>query len=575
MTAKRLYLGSDFYVPEEAVTQTFAIFGKRGSGKSNAGTVLAEEMFKANLPFVVLDPVDAWWGLKANFDGKGPGLGVYVFGGPHGDLPLEPTGGALMADVMVEHQISAVLSFKGWTGGERTRFASDFAARLLAKNTQPLHVFLEEADAFIPQRPFKGEEVMLGNFDRLVRWGRQSGLGCTLITQRSAKVNKDVTTQAETLISFRVIGPQDRDAIDNWIKFHAGDDKRQEVLSSISTLKDGQAWVWSPEWLETLRRVTFRRRATYDSAATPKTGEKRAEPKQLAAVDLERLRAGMAATIEKAKQDDPRELRRVVADLRKQLAQQKPVATPAPTIERVEVPMLDPALVERLYAAMRDSQVLVDRIVGAAGDITEALNRVKLQHPTPRVQVARPTPTRRPTTSQARATAAMPDGFRVSSSQQRILDALGWLEALGLTEADKTQVALLADQSPTSGGYFNNLGTLRSAGLIEYPQAKMVQLTPEGRGASNPTNVPQTSEELQEQLYKRLSGSQAAILRRLVEIYDEDIAKSELAEQVGQSPTSGGYFNNLGRLRSLGLIDYPSPGRVAAQPVLFLEGARR
>src|SRR5690606_8232293 len=29
------------------------------------------------------------------------------------------------------------------------------------------------------------------------------------------------------------------------------------------------------------------------------------------------------------------------------------------------------------------------------------------------------------------------------------------------------------------------------------------------------------------------------------------------------SPTSGGYFNNLGRLRSCGLIDYPEPGLVA------------
>lgn len=37
------------------------------------------------------------------------------------------------------------------------------------------------------------------------------------------------------------------------------------------------------------------------------------------------------------------------------------------------------------------------------------------------------------------------------------------------------------------------------------------------------------------------------------------------------SPTSGGYFNNLGALRTLGVIDYPSPGRVVALPVLFLD----
>lgn len=33
---------------------------------------------------------------------------------------------------------------------------------------------------------------------------------------------------------------------------------------------------------------------------------------------------------------------------------------------------------------------------------------------------------------------------------------------------------------------------------------------------------------------------------------------------------SSGYANNLGALRSLGLIDYPSPGMVAATDLLFL-----
>lgn len=45
-----------------------------------------------------------------------------------------------------------------------------------------------------------------------------------------------------------------------------------------------------------------------------------------------------------------------------------------------------------------------------------------------------------------------------------------------------------------------------------------------------------------------------------------------LADRIGVSPTSGGFFNNLGSLRSLGLIEYPRPAEVAALPVLFLEG---
>ncbi len=133
-------------------------------------------------------------------------------------------------------------------------------------------------------------------------------------------------------------------------------------------------------------------------------------------------------------------------------------------------------------------------------------------------------------------------------------------------------MALLADQSPTSGGYFNNLGRLRTLGLIQYPTPSVVALTDAGRASAKAGDIPTTNEELHAQLFQKLSGSQGEILRKLIAAYPRDMAKNDLAEKAGQSPTSGGYFNNLGRLRSLGLIDYPTPGRVVANRVLFLEG---
>lgn len=43
------------------------------------------------------------------------------------------------------------------------------------------------------------------------------------------------------------------------------------------------------------------------------------------------------------------------------------------------------------------------------------------------------------------------------------------------------------------------------------------------------------------------------------------------AVRIGVSPTSGGYFNNLGSLRTLGVLDYPALGHVVATPILFLD----
>jgi len=98
----KLRIGPGLSLPLDAITQTFCIFGKRGSGKSNGATVLVEELLKAEQPVVVLDPVDAWFGLKSSFDGKGPGFPVYIFGGAHKDLPLEPTAGSLIAEVVAK-----------------------------------------------------------------------------------------------------------------------------------------------------------------------------------------------------------------------------------------------------------------------------------------------------------------------------------------------------------------------------------------------------------------------------------------------------------------------------------------
>ncbi len=168
----KLRISDKFSLPPEAVTETFLDLGQRGSGKTNTAAVIAEEMFAIGAPFAVLTPIDNWWGLKSSADGKGPGLPIYVFGGKHADLPLAPTAGKIMADVLIEQRISCVMCTQGFSGNERAGFVTDLAERLLDRNTQPLHIIVEEADAFIPQQPYPGEQRMLGAMERLIRWGR-------------------------------------------------------------------------------------------------------------------------------------------------------------------------------------------------------------------------------------------------------------------------------------------------------------------------------------------------------------------------------------------------------------------
>lgn len=184
-TAPTLTLRPGLELPYEAVTETFAILAKRGSGKTYCASVLVEEMHAAGLPVVVVDPIGVWCGLRSSADGKGDGLPFVVFGGDHADVPLEATAGELLADLFVDERLPAVLDLSSLSKGMQRRFMTpDFLERLYHRNRDPLHVVRDEADAFAPQRAGADMARLLGAVEDLVRRGRARGLGCTLITQR-------------------------------------------------------------------------------------------------------------------------------------------------------------------------------------------------------------------------------------------------------------------------------------------------------------------------------------------------------------------------------------------------------
>jgi rubrerythrin len=645
----KLTLGSDLTLPLDSVTQTFGLLAVRGAGKTNAARVMAEEMFAARLPFVAIDPVGSWYGLRSSADGRGPGLAIPIFGGKHGDVPLERAGGELVADLVTGKRLTCILDLSRFESeSDKKAFLLAFARRLYLKNEDPLHLFLEEADDYIPQKPMRDEAQLLRAFENIVRRGRARGLGITLITQRSAAINKMVLTQVETLIAMRTTSPQDRAAIEAWVKYHA---QSEEIVESLAGLDNGEAWVWSPHFLKTTKRVRFRLARTFDSGATPKNvREKDNRPAAtLADVDLQAIQAQMAATIEKAKAEDPRELRKQIAELKRQLTQgthQMRGEVGCPNCGHVpdtfllpqrcpkcgigvlkwwaekgqpkpaEKPVLTDAdrellqkFAERL-AALRESLTVGSQSVAdeMSTAIMAAMNRYVLDRIETFEEMRRafeqrleskglqkildklaavataPPPRHTPTrgsggTTPARAVVARRPvaPVRLSSAEgvkpapQKILNGLAFLHGIGVAQADKTQLALLIGVSPTSGGYFNNLGALRSSGLIDYPTGGTVALTDAGASTASTNGVPTTTNELHDAIRAKLQPAKWKILEALIAIYPKSIAKAALAERIEVSPTSGGYFNNLGSLRSLGLIGYPRPSEVVALPVLFLE----
>lgn len=596
-----LHLASGLHLPVDAATQTFLVVGKRGSGKSSTGTRLAEQLIQAHVPIAVLDPVDVWWGLKAGQDGKpAGGVGIYVFGGDHADLPLEPTAGVLMADVLVDHRVSAIFVLRTFSNRDKARFVADFAEQLFKRNREVLHLFAEEAHELMPQQPYRGEEEMLGRMLRLQKLGRTSGIGVTCITQRPASLNKNATTQAEILVAHRILGPQDRDAIEGWIKHHRQDEHKKEVLTTLPELKTGEAWIWAPDFPEEkplgLRRVKVVMPETFDSRRTPKPGEKRVQPKALASVDLEKLRSKMAATIERAKADDPRELRRRIVELERinQGLTTRKVPVSSQDIKRVEIDVVKPAMMQRIEQLVRKIEQVVqsaDRIQGALAKAAAPLGTVVVSLGSEAARLsaalrATPAPSVSARTAlireqQATRPIGRPMAIMVSrrmeqsglsGPEQRILDAIAWCESIGIQIPTQTAVAFLAGYTYGAGAFNNPRGKLRAAGHVEYLGSDRIRLTESGRAAAAVPAMPLTIDELHRRVLDRLPTPAQRILRPLLEAYPKALTKDELAERAGYTAGAGAFNNPMGRLRSLGLIDYPAPGQAVASPVLFLEG---
>lgn len=573
---KNLDLGWKLRVPvDEAVTETLAILGRRGSGKTYTAGVFVEELLGSGFQVVVVDPIDVWWGLRSSADGKSSGYPITIFGGEHEDLPLLETAGAVLADAIVEGRFSAILSLRHLSKNGLRRFVADFGERLYERKgakqyRSPLHLVFDEADTVVPQRLFDGGERCYGAVDTLIRRGRSSGIGATLVSQRAAVIAKDVLTQVEVMVAHQTTGPQDRKALETWIEAHDTGNRKKAFLDSVAGLPRGVAWFWSPAWLDIFQQVHVRRKRTFDSSSTPKAGERQAAPKKLAPVELDALRDRIAETIERAKADDPRELRKKIAELEKQVSA-KVVKVPPPVLDKKEL--------KRLEQAVEDLDTLFTSVEATAQEIREQskelsatkielgkiLDAVRGPHPGLRVQDFVPSfpaslPVQRPKNGTSNgASKEMP----VSGGLQRMLVALAQ-SPRGLSSR---QLGLRAGLSSKSGTFKTYLSKARTEKWVE-GGGDLMRITEAGHRQLPPSYSPlPTGAALRDYWLRQLGGGAARMLEALAEVYPRALTNEGLGEKANLSANSGTFKTYLSRLRTLELVT--GRGELRASEELF------
>jgi len=282
-------------LPHSGLDERVAIVGTSGSGKTYAAKGLVERLMDRGARVCVVDPLGVWWGLRAGADGTAAsGYPVVVFGGRHADVALDEGMGAALGHLVGTHPLACVVDVSELgSSAARRAFMTAFAEALYEANTEPLHLVLDEADLWAPQRAQPGGQALLGRIEEIVRRGRVRGFVPWLITQRPAVLHKDVLSQADILVSMKLTASQDRDAVGGWIEGQADRAEGKRILAALPRLGQGEGYLWAPSD-GVLARVAFPRIHSFDSSRTPQRDARVAAPRTLAAVDLSAITAALA-----------------------------------------------------------------------------------------------------------------------------------------------------------------------------------------------------------------------------------------------------------------------------------------
>lgn len=571
----KLKISDDLSLPLELAARTQCIFAQKGAGKTYTAMVQTEEMLAAGVQVVVLDPTGVWWGLQSSADGGKSQYEIIVMGGGHADVPLEPDAGEVVAQFLVETGQSVVLDVSQFESqAAQDRFALALATklyRLKAYDKANVHIMLDEADQFCPLRPQKGQERLLHAWDMIVRLGRSRGLGLTAISQRPAAVHTNIRNNVDLLTCLRVTGPHDFKALREWTALHATAEQAKDFLESVPTLDNGVAWFWSPAWLGIFKCAKVRAKHTYDSSRTPKPGERPVEPKARRAPDLTKLSEQIKASVQRAKENDPKELKRMVADLQRQLAGRSTETREVVKEKIVEVPVLKNGQLDRTEKAAGRLEKMFERLAGEADKFrAESAELRRLIAPA----APRPTPAphrqavavaARPATAPRRpVTTATGPGESLPKAERRILAALAQYPD-GRTIK---QVAVLTGYAMNGGGFRNALGALRSKSyIVDVPG--LIAITDVGVTALGDYEPLPHGDALLQHWYGQLGKAEREILEVLAAAHPDYLSIDEMAQRTlsQYAPGGGGFRNALGRLRTLELVEGRS--EVKASDELF------
>lgn len=513
------------------------IVANSGGGKSGLLRKVLEATH-SHIQHIILDSEDEFYTLRERFD-------YVIAGGEGGDAPAAPGNAADLARAALTHGFSLICQINDLGRDGAAEFVDRFLAAMISAPRElwrPCLIVIDEAQRFPAE-----------TLQQLTEAGRKRGFTAVIATQRLPKLDANVRGDINNWMMGRVgqaldkrhiadqLGmtpTQMRDALDlptrSFWAFGSAI-SREPVLFRVgdvetTMLRPGGLRPNTPPPPEALREIL--------------SGLKVPEPE----VDAERIAAMMAPAPEESAAScaEKAGLHERIAILERQVD--------AFTIERaVGQQQIDDLIVERdgLRAAIAALNAAVSKVPIAVHDEP----RLPLPVAAPVAPVVAPKPALPPKPAKAPQQGPQND---LSGPQRHFLAALSWWACLGHEAPTRAQVAAIAGWKITSGHLKNVSGSLRTAGLIDYPEPGRFRLTDAGIAEAPDADA---GLSFRDQLASTLTGPQRLVFDHLAQAGEQ--SREELARALGWEPTSGHVKNVLGSMRTLQVVDYPAPGRVA------------
>jgi TolA-binding protein len=240
----------------ELLTGRGFITGKSGSGKSNSASVIAEKLLDNGFGLLIVDIDGEYYGLKEEYEI------LHVGGDEECDIQVTEDHAGKIASLALEQNVPIILDISSFLDEEEAEtLLTEVSKQLFAKakkQKQPFLMLVEECHEWMPEKGSMGEVGKM--LIKIGKRGRKHGLGIVGISQRPADVKKDYITQCDWLVWHRLTWNNDTKVVGRILD--------NDYADAVEDLGDGEAFLMT-DWAESVHRVQFRRKQTFDAGATP------------------------------------------------------------------------------------------------------------------------------------------------------------------------------------------------------------------------------------------------------------------------------------------------------------------